>query len=940
MHLTTLNLTVIVVYRQPDDREHKHRSTSKEFNHFLGKLKEFLTSQPTPTPDTILLGDYNLPHGDWNSGECSTSAPRDEQIMVRSLYELALDHFLIQQVEFQTHKDGNVLDLIFTNNFNLIHNINALPSARSDHYVIEFSTVYKSPTPGAGNSSEVKDIQEEDPGFRDLNFFSEEVDWQSLESELAHHDWCRDFRGLDPSLMMSRFISTCLSITRQFVPLRKKLSNKQQNNRIPRDRRILMRKRRRIIQQRVVATTDARKEALTRRLVELEKNLQQSQLQQVEFEECKAIENIKRNPKFFFTYAKKFSKVKVGIGPLIDATKSLIVCPRKMAEILSRQYCSVFSQPQHPNIQSRELFPDEPLSESITTNIYLSNDELEAAMNDISINAAAGPDGFPAVLLKNCRHILAAPLASIWRKSLREGSVPITCKSANITPIHKGKSRALPKNYRPVALTSQLVKVFEKVVRAHIVSFMEHHQLFNSGQHGFRGGHSCLSQLLNHFDKVTSLLEQGKPVDVVYLDFAKAFDKVDIGITLSKLKSIGIRGQLGRWLTAFLTNRQQTVLVNGKKSAPQPVISGVPQGSVLGPLLFLVLIGDIDQDVSSSFLSSFADDTRVGRHIETEEDAQLLQADLNAVYEWARRNNMEFNSDKFEIIRYKVKSSTVQESTSYSSDMGSTIEEKTHLRDLGVTLSNDATFTKYISEKITSLKATTGWVLRTFRTRERQPMLTLWKQLILCHHDYCSQLWNPGKIGDIQALELVQRSYIRHIRGLQHLTYWEQLKKLGLYSLERRRERYIAIYIWRILEGHVPNFETTPISSQWHPRRGRECRVPRVLSTAPSHIQKIRYSSLMVMGPRIFNSLPQPIRNLTVCNVETFKARLDKYLASVSDEPSIPGYTQYRRCDTNSLLERCRTAPAITHTDEQAGRHDSADENARIMEWRSSMIDQ
>ena len=229
---------------------------------------------------------------------------------------------------------------------------------------------------------------------------------------------------------------------------------------------------------------------------------------------------------------------------------------------------------------------------------------------------------------------------------------------------------------------------------------------------------------------------------MVYLDFSKAFDKVDIGITLHKLKSLGIQGEIGRWLTNFLTNRKQTVLVDGRKSAPQHVTSGVPQGSVLGPFLFLILIGDIDQNIAFSFISSFADDTRVGRHIEDFEDIQLLQADLDAVYNWVENNNMEFNSDKFELFRYqyRLRGSTVQDSAGYMSNIGSEIEENAHVKDLGVKLSSDATFSGHIGDKVASVKTKIGWVLRTFRTRERQPMLALWKQLIFCDLDYCSQL--------------------------------------------------------------------------------------------------------------------------------------------------------------------------------------------------------
>ena len=198
--------------------------------------------------------------------------------------------------------------------------------------------------------------------------------------------------------------------------------------------------------------------------------------------------------------------------------------------------------------------------------------------------------------------------------------------------------------------------------------------------------------------------------------------------------------------------------------------------------------------------------------------------------------------------------------------------------------------------------------MRTFRTREKQPMLTLWKQLILCDHDYCSQLWSPTKTGEIQDLELLQKAFVRKIYGMQTLSYWEQLLELKMYSMERRRERYMAIYTWRILEGHVPNIETTPVTYQHHVRRGRLCHIPKVSNTAHLAIQKVRLSSLAVRGPRLFNALPWHIRNLTRCDVNSFKDKLDKFLSTVPDEPLVPGYTQYRRCDSNSLIDWCTSS--------------------------------
>ena len=194
---------------------------------------------------------------------------------------------------------------------------------------------------------------------------------------------------------------------------------------------------------------------------------------------------------------------------------------------------------------------------------------------------------------------------------MNQGKIPQILKTANIVPIYKGKGapRSKAKNYRPVALTSHITKIFEKVIRRYIIQFMELNQLFNPSQHGFRTGRSCLSQLLAHYERILQLMEEGLDVDVIYLDFAKAFDKVDFTIILQKLKDMGIQGHVGRWIHQFITGRTQSVLVNGCRSKPAKVLSGVPQGSVLGPLLFLVLIGDIDQNIASAFLSSFADDT-------------------------------------------------------------------------------------------------------------------------------------------------------------------------------------------------------------------------------------------------------------------------------------------------------------------------------------------
>ena len=271
---------------------------------------------------------------------------------------------------------------------------------------------------------------------------------------------------------------------------------------------------------------------------------------------------------------------------------------------------------------------------------------------------------------------------------------------------------------------------------------------------------------------------------------------------------------------------------------------------------------------------------------------------------------MEFNSPKFECLRYG-KNTDIKENTCYKTPSGDPIKVVEHAKDLGIVMSSDGTFRQHVSKVISTANQLCGWVLRTFRTRQKLPMLMLWKSLVRPKLEYCCQLWCPTQTGDIQGIEQVQRSFIRKISGVQHLSYWQQLKELSMYSMERRRERYTIIYIWRILEGQVPNVSLSDqqgIQSVWHPRRGRNCKVPLINLRGTKHFQTVRNASFGVRGPRLFNILPAYIRNKTGCTVDTFKYLLDKYLATVPDEPQLRGYTSMRRAESNSLVNMAQFA--------------------------------
>ena len=239
---------------------------------------------------------------------------------------------------------------------------------------------------------------------------------------------------------------------------------------------------------------------------------------------------------------------------------------------------------------------------------------------------------------------------------------------------------------------------------------------------------------------------------------------------LRVIKQLGVCGNLHNWIKSFLLGRTQRVMVNGHLSDAASVKSGVPQGSVLGPLLFLILISDIDKDIVDSFLSSFADDTRIGKSVSSEEDASGLQGDLNKVYEWATLNNMSFNNSKFELLRYGL-NTDLKDGTSYESLDGSQIETKTHVKDLGVIMSNSGSFSEHINRTCRKARDMCSWILRTFSSRSPILMITLWKSLVQPILDYCSQLWCPIQLGQIKQLEEVQKSFTRKIKLSHHLDY-------------------------------------------------------------------------------------------------------------------------------------------------------------------------
>lgn len=340
-----------------------------------------------------------------------------------------------------------------------------------------------------------------------------------------------------------------------------------------------------------------------------------------------------------------------------------------------------------------------------------------------------------------------------------------------------------------------------------MVKFLEVNNFLNNGQYCFREGRSCLSRTLVHYEGILQNIKEGDNADVIYLDFA--MDKEVYGILLHKLQNFGIARPLGRCQHSFLSWRTQRVSVHWELSAPSQVRSGIPQGSVLGPLLFIVHVSDMDEKLNHSDVTSFADDTRLKKKITHVHDTFHLQEDLNCVLDWAQNLNMALNGEKFELLRYGTNREIIIE-TDYLCRNHS-IPGKKHFKDLGKHMSHDGTFTYHYRGIGKTAMRMSGWVLRTFRTREPEYMLTLWKTMVLPKLEYCCQFWSPHKIQDIVTLEAIQRTVTSRIQGVQLLNYWERLRHLYTTLLSAKKE------------GSLNNHLRVPDTR----RDISECRAPR-----------------------------------------------------------------------------------------------------------------
>lgn len=714
----------------------------------------------------ILLGDFNL-HND----------PVSENF---SLSTLSLG--LTQHVTMPT-RGNTILDLIFSNVFGLVSDISSLPPfASSDHNILNFSAIL----PKAKYLVKpYRDFKRAD--FILINNFFSTINWQL------------EFSGCgDMDSIYDRFLCVVNHAIETFIPF---VHPKKPIQKLPVHIQNLINFREKIWPKISDPQTKIKAIAATKRL---SKEL-------LKFQRYKERKVLNQGPHKIYGYVSKFLKPKSSRIPVLMSEGKPIYAQDDKAELFVNYFHSVFTT------HHLEL-PDFDSVNGRLEYVHIFEDLLIGSFKKLQPKINLSPDGLNGYFLKNCFHSVLPAILHIFQYSCYSGALPSLWKKAFVVPLLKSNPPNLVSNYRPISLTSPLCKVLERIIYDKLLFHLSTHKILPECQHGFRSGKSVTTQLVETLDDFTLAIENKKLVDVIYFDFAKAFDSIPHEALLHKLEKAGVGGSLLLWIRNFLIGRTFSVIVGDSFSSNCPVPSGTPQGSVLGPLLFIFYISDLPLycEVNGVKVKLFADDLKAYCiHNNELEKLHALQFFVDRLETWVAKNGLRLQSSKCKVLYL----GTDNKKHPYRLG-GQTLESVQVIRDLGLYISEDLKWKNHVHH-ISKLALNRLYLLfKSIRSCDIALLLKLYKTYILSLLDFGSPIYNPYLKQDVAVVEKVQKRFVFLLfsRCLRHAfasmpAYSECLEYLGLEPLSDRRLRQDLNFIHQIVRGEIKISTQTPLVS-------------------------------------------------------------------------------------------------------------------------------
>ena len=807
----------------------------------LTQLSESLEKLPKNNSHVWIAGDMNLPGFDWPSGSLKTNCPSPSQH--NQFSEILADHGLTQITDKPT-RDENILDLVAINNPTLLNRLEVIPGI-SDHDAV-FAELDISPK----THNQLK---------RDIPIYKK-ANWDKMEEEMRNAQATieTDSQNSDVESLWETFKSCLQTAIKKHIPHRTS-SHRDRPPWITQKVRRLIRARNRLFKKIQKHSTDARKE----RLNSLKKTIRKASKEAywTYTESLITEENRANNNKKLWTFIKHKKTDSIDIAPLKE-NGVLKDSPKDKAGILNSQFSSVFTT------DSPDDFPDKsPWTSSHQypniADIKVSEEGVNKLLSNLNPHKAMGPDGLHPKILKQLANSISPILQLIFQKSIDSGTVPSDWKKANVSPIFKKGMRYEAANYRPVSLTCICSKLMEHIVTKHLLTHLEKHNILYDLQHGFRTKRSTETQLMAFTQDALKNLGHGKQTDVIIMDFAKAFDKVSHWRLAIKLKNYGITGPVHKWIENFLHNRSQRVVCNGEASEWAPVLSGVPQGSVIGPLLFLIYINDLPDEVKAT-VRLFADDTMMYMTVSSENDANTLQHDLDKLAAWEEKWMMKFHPQKCSVLRITRKKSPYIHNYQLH---GHTLLSETNSKYLGLIINEKLSWNNHIDNVCKKGNSSLAFLRRNLQISQKHIKANAYTALVRPQLEYGAAIWDPYTKIKQNQLEMVQRRAARYVNNdySRHSSVTQMLQKLGWRSLEQRRADIRLIFLYKSLHGLVAvNLQEhltlqSRVSRQNHPMSF----VP--LSETKQYLQQSFLPRTIVQ----WNRLPQNIA-MSTC-LDTFK---------------------------------------------------------------------
>jgi hypothetical protein len=789
-------IRIITVYRSP----------TSPTNSLIALLSHLETHISTAFP-CVILGDFNFPSIDWTT----LSSPVHSDLL-----DFISDNHFTQYVTFPSRLH-NYLDLVFSNK-DVIRNVS--PSTPlSDHLSVIFNLCIPLPPPKQYVPSRLYKF----------------ADWNSINSVIFTHDWTLALSGLDVHQAYEYFVSFISNILDSFVPL----SKPSPFSRYPKSLKILYSKSKnltRIAPNSYASSkmTDRFNTALNRFHCTLENRIVNSS-----------------NPKLFYKYCNsKLTAPKTTPSGIIDSDGTLLLTNNLKCIAFDRFFCSVFTHPQSSPLP-------QPCPSIIFDVPFVSHLDIIYALSKLAPKVNVSPDHIPSIVLTKCRESIISPLLIIFNKSLLTCQVPSLWKHALVKPIPKKSSNSIS-DFRPISLTSSVCKVLEKILIDKITTFLDQNNLFDPHQTGFRNCRSTSTNLAETYSHYLRIFKKGSPFDTVYIDFRKAFDSIDHRLLLHKLTNLGLSDHLVTWIHSYLSNRTQSVFIDSSFSPPSFVRSGVPQGSCIGPLLFILFINDLcSQFPKSIYYSVYADDLKLFAEAPLHSD--VLQSALDTVADWSSQWNLGISETKCHIMHYGCHN---PRRLFTINNVVLTEPSNCIIKDLGVQFSPSLSFSAHISKIIASARSKSNLLFKSFRSNCPNLYLKSFTTFILPNIEYCSIIWNPVHSVDMtRELEKVQRDFTRRLYyrcSLPPVPYRSRLRDLNLYTLERRRFIMDVTFLQSVVNNRYSMDASSLLTCTPLTRTLRNCHNLRISLPFIPHNS---FSTLASRTILIWNSLPPEIVN-------------------------------------------------------------------------------